>query len=144
MLVPRREEVPGRGGRFLTSGAECAAKAGGVGGVDVVAGVDVAVVLGRVGIREPQTAPRPCSSPKAAYFSNPFSRPKILPSIRPARAPSVTPWECAVVYRVSSRVRRSSKGSGFVGAIVTILAAVDGDLVLVLFDMKLRLSFQCE
>jgi len=63
MLVPRREEVPGRGGRFLTSGAECAAKAGGVGGVDVVAGVDVAVVLGRVGIREPQTAPRPCSSP---------------------------------------------------------------------------------
>ena len=63
---------------------------GDVVGVDVVGGVDEAILL-------PHTAPRPCNSPSAANFSKPFSRPKMRPSMRPARAPSVVPWAWAEV-----------------------------------------------
>lgn len=123
MLDWRRVDEVGRGGRVAVSfvppwvggvGVACGSPgcvgfASGV-CVDVdVDGFEVAELSDA--IRLPHTEPRPYSSPRAANFSNPFSSPKMRPSIRPARAPSATPWSWAVVYRVSSRVRRSSKGS---------------------------------
>lgn len=104
MLVWRRVEVLESGGRVpfdfteplasfgdvVDSGTEYAVFVGSLVGVVIDdTGVELEAAGGR---REPQTAPRPCSSPKAANFSNPFSRPKIRPSIRPALAPSETPW----------------------------------------------------